>query len=71
MPTFTEGIIWYLILIDCIIYNCLSWLKGKKKATHWVSEHLPLNKFMGIVYLLLVLWLGFALYRMKLLGFYL
>jgi len=71
MATYVEGVVWYLILIDCIVYNIFSWTYGKKhtRTTHWVSEHFPLSKFMGLMYLFLVVWTGFALYRMQLLGF--
>ena len=70
---FTEGIVWYLFLADCIVYNVMCWSKGKwhKKLTHWLSGYFPLNKYFGVFYLILVLWLGYALYRMTLLGFYL
>jgi len=72
MTTYIEGVIWYLILIDCIIYNVMAWTQGKKhnKLTHWISEYFPLNRFMGFYYCILVIWLGYTLYRMKLLGFY-
>ena len=68
-----EGILWYLFLLDCLIYNVFVWSKGKwhDKTEHWMSSWFPLNKFFGLWYLILIFWLGFALYRMKLLGFYL
>ena len=71
MPIYAEGILWYLVLLDCIAYNVLCWNKNKwhNKLTHWISEHFPLNKFMGLWYLLLVLWLGFALLRMEIILF--
>jgi hypothetical protein len=70
---YAEGIIWYLLLVDCLSYMFLSFSQGKlhDKVGHWASNWFPLNKFFSIFYLFLVLWLGFALYRMKLLGFYL
>jgi len=51
----------------------MAWTKNRwhNKMTHWISQHFPLNALLGIYYLLLVFWLGFALYRMQLLGFYL
>jgi hypothetical protein len=66
---YVEGIFWYVLFADCIIYNIMCWVK-KKWKTHWLSEWFPLNKFFGIFYLFLILWTGFTLYRMKLLGFY-
>lgn len=70
---YTEGILWYLLFLDCLIYNILAWWKrkGRKERTHWISSYFPINKFLGLGYLLLTAWLGFALYRMQLLGFYL
>jgi hypothetical protein len=70
---YVEGILWYLFLLDCLFYNILVLTKGKwhNKLTHWISEHFPLNWLFGIYYLIIILWLGFALYRMELLGFYL
>jgi hypothetical protein len=69
---YTEGIVWYLILLDCIIYNVMSWSKGKlhKKLTHWISGYFPLNRYFAFFYLIITLWLGYTLYRMNLLGFY-
>jgi len=67
MPLYVEGILWYLLLIDCLVYNYLSW--RQKKGAHWISDHWPLNQFLGLVYLILVLWLGFALYRMSIILF--
>ena len=71
MPIYAEGILWYLVLLDCIIYNVLCWTKGKwhNKLTHWISQHFPLNKFMGLWYLILVLWLGYTLLRMEIILF--
>ncbi len=71
MPFYVEGILWYLFLLDCIIYNVMVWTKDKwhNKFTHWVSEHFPLDKFFGIYYLFLIIWLGFALYRMQIILF--
>ena len=71
MPIYAEGILWYLVLLDCIGYNILCWTKDKwhNKLTHWISEHFPLNKFMGLWYLIIVLWLGFALLRMEIILF--
>jgi len=71
MATYMEGILWYLVLLDCIIYNVMAWTyKKHKKQYHWISKWFPLNRFMGFYYLVLVLWTGFTLYRMKILGFY-
>ncbi|MBU1111641.1 MAG: hypothetical protein KJ896_02585 [Nanoarchaeota archaeon] len=67
MEIYIEGILWYLFLLDCLTYGFLSWTSGKlhKKASHWLSGYFPLNKFFSVFYLFLVLWTGFALYRMQ------
>ncbi|MBS3123814.1 hypothetical protein J4437_04235 [Candidatus Woesearchaeota archaeon] len=75
MVIYIEGLIWYLFLLDVIIYNFMSWkgsCNGSCKSvtkSHWLSVHWPLNRFFGLFYFILVLWLGYALYRMQLLGF--
>tara|TARA_Y100000310_G_scaffold326771_1_gene392124 strand:- start:2219 stop:2443 length:225 start_codon:yes stop_codon:yes gene_type:complete len=73
MQIYVETILFYLFLLDCLAYNVLAWTKDKwhNKLTHWASQHFPLNKLMAAYYLSIILWLGFALYRMQLLGFYL
>ena len=68
MGIYVEGIIWYLLCLDCLGYNILSWMKGTKihnQVNHWISDYFPLNRFFGLFYLLMVIWLGFALYRMQ------
>lgn len=73
MTLYTEGIVWYLIFIDCIIYNIMAWTKKKWhfRDHHWLSNFFPLHRFWGLFYFILVIWLGYTLYRMELLGFYL
>ena len=71
MPLYTESLIWYLFLLDCLAYNILAWLpKKKKQRTHWLSDYFPINRFLGVFYFFFILWTGFLLYRMQLLGFY-
>ncbi len=67
MELYGEGILWYLLLIDCVIYNFLSWSQGKwhKKVDHWLTNYFPLNKGVGLFYLFFVAWTGFLLYRMQ------
>ncbi|HLD00640.1 MAG TPA: hypothetical protein VJC39_02755 [Candidatus Nanoarchaeia archaeon] len=72
MATYIEGIVWYIVFLDCLGYNFLTWTQNKlhTKTTHWISQYFIFNKFMGLIYFILVMWVGFTLYRMKLLGFY-
>ncbi len=69
---YLEGLLWYLFLLDSIIYNIMVWTENKihRQTSHWLTEWFPLNKFFGLFYLILLFWLGFTLYRMRLLGFY-
>ena len=66
MPLYAEGILWYLLLIDCLIYNVLAW---KRKQTHWASDHVPVTRLLGLFYLIATLWLGFALLRLQIILF--
>lgn len=67
MTIYAEGIIFYLILADCIAYNVLVWSKGKlhDKVNHWISDYFPLKKTIGVWYLIMVVWLGTALFRLQ------
>lgn len=70
MPIYMEGLLWYLLLLDSVIYAVLSWTQTKHRfKTHWLSEHFPLNKLFGLVYLLLILWVGLALLRLEIILF--
>ena len=66
-----EAIIWYLFLIDSVGANivawcCAKWFKKKFKRS-WIYAHLPLTKGWALVYLILVIWVGCALYRLGIL----
>jgi len=67
-----EGLLWYLVLLDSLVYLALSLTKEKwhHKQSHWLSDHFPLHAFIAFIYLILVLWLGFALYRLQLIVFW-
>ena len=65
MAFFIEAILWWLILIDSLIYNIFCYMP--KKKTHWLSKIFPVNKWFGTWYVILVLWVGFALYRLDIL----
>ncbi|MAG07285.1 hypothetical protein CMI46_00520 [Candidatus Pacearchaeota archaeon] len=62
-----ESIIYYLVLIDAIGANVVSWLFAKwyKKNMHkGIVKHLPATKGWAVVYLGLVLWVGYGLLRL-------
>ena len=67
MPLYTEGVLWYFLALDCLMYNLFAWTRSQKK--HWLSSSIPFHPILGAGYLCLILWLGFALQRMQLLGF--
>lgn len=64
-----EAAIWYLILLDTIGANLVAWF-----FTSWYREnfktlykYFPLTKAWSFVYLVLVLWVGWVLYRLGIL----
>jgi len=71
MPIYVEGLVWYLLLVDSLYYNFMSWTMGRwhQQKTHWISGYFSLDRFFGVVYLFLILWIGFALFRMDIILF--
>jgi hypothetical protein len=65
-----EGVIWYLILIDVLFANYIAWFASKwyKKNFKKLSRNLPLTKGWSAYYLILVLWVGYGLYRLSMLS---
>ncbi len=66
-----EAIIWWAFLADSVGANIASWFfpKWAKKNFKSILKHLPLTRGWTIVYLILVLWAGFALYRLGILPY--
>ena len=66
-----EAIIWYLVLIDSVGANIMTWCCAKwyKKNYKGFYKHFPATKGWALMYLLLVLWIGFALYRLGVLPY--
>ncbi|NQV91231.1 hypothetical protein HQ489_02045 [Candidatus Woesearchaeota archaeon] len=64
-----EAILFYGVLIDMISYNLVAWFDGTwyKKKFSFFARYFPVAKGLGLYYLLIVLWLGFALWRMNVL----
>ena len=64
-----EAIIWCLVLLDSLFCNGIAWFDGKwyTKKFPGMSKLFPVTKAFAIYYLVLVLWIGFALYRMRVL----
>lgn len=66
-----EAIVFYLFLIDAVFANIVAfffsgWYKKNYKG-FW--KHFPTTKGWTIVYLILVLWVGWALKRLGVLAF--
>ena len=70
-----EAILFYIILADSITANILVWFGGKKynkwynKTFKWWAKRFPATKGWLGWYLLLVLWIGYTLYRMGILPY--
>jgi len=65
-----ETIVWYIFLADSLITNLIAWScpKWYGKKYKKFSRVFPLTKGWGILYLALVLWVGFSLSRLGVLG---
>jgi len=61
-----EAIIYYLFVLDAIVANIIAWCcpKWYKKKFKGLSKYLPLTKGWTAIYIILVLWIGCALYRL-------
>jgi len=62
-----EAIIYYLILIDSIGANIIVWFFAKwykKNMNKGIVKHFPAAKGWALWYLVLVLWIGYLLYRL-------
>ncbi len=62
-----ESIIYYLVLLDAIGANITVWCCAKwyKKNMHkGIVKHFPASKGWAAWYLVLVLWVGYALTRL-------
>jgi len=66
-----EAILFYIILADSLTVNILAWCCGKwyKKNYKWASKRFPLTKGWAVWYLILVLWIGYALFRLGVLPY--
>lgn len=66
-----EAIIWWGFLLDSIGANMVAWFfpKWYKKEFKGIWKHLPVTKGWCAIYLLLVLWTGYGLYRLGILPY--
>jgi len=70
---YIEAIIYYAFLIDSLGANIAAWFfpnwfkKASKGSLKVWLKHLPLTKGWALIYLILVLWVGWALYRLSVL----
>ena len=61
-----EEILWYLVFIDSILANLIIWLFSNwyEKKFKKMSKYFPASKGWSLWYLVLVLWIGYALLRL-------
>ena len=68
-----EAIIWYLVLVDSVMGNFAVWFSPKLRKVYrkikFFSKHLPATRGWMAVYLALVLWVGYGLYRLGVLPY--
>ena len=66
-----EAIIYYIFLADSLMVNFVAYLKPNwyKKTYRNFSKIFPLTKGWCAGYLLLILWLGYGLYRLGILPY--
>ena len=64
-----EAAIWHLILLDTIGANLVAWFFASWYRENFKTLHkyFPLTKAWSFVYLVLVLWVGWVLYRLGIL----
>ena len=62
-----EEILWYLVFIDSVFTNLIIWFLPKwyEKKFKNVSKYFPTSKGWCLWYLILVLWIGYALLRLN------
>ena len=49
MTLYTEGILWYLFLVDSLVYFGYAFFLNKKE--HWLSSYFKVNRFFSLFYL--------------------
>ena len=61
-----EEILWCLIFIDSIFANLIVWFfpNWYEKKFENMSKYFPVSKGWSLWYLVLVLWIGYALFRL-------
>ena len=61
-----EEILWYLVFIDSVFTYLIIWFLPKwyEKKFKNVSKYFPAGKGWSLWYLILVLWIGYALLRL-------
>ena len=61
-----EEILWYLVFIDSILVNLIVWLFSNWYENKFknISKYFPASKGWCLWYLVLVLWIGYALLRL-------
>ena len=60
-----EAIFWYVVLADSVAANFVAWFFRDWYENNLgnIPRHFPATKSWCLIYLALVLWIGWALYR--------
>ena len=60
-----EKLLWFLVFIDSISTNIIVWFfpQWYEKKFNKMSKYLPATKGWSTWYLILVIWIGYALFR--------
>ena len=66
-----EAVIYYFVLLDSIVANIVCWYFADwyKKNYKGIYKHFPMTIGWCFSYLILVLWIGYALYRLGILPY--
>lgn len=61
-----EAVVWYLFVLDSFGANVVAWFFSgwAKKNFKGFWKHLPVTRGWAAIYLVLVLWVGCALFRL-------
>lgn len=63
-----EQVLWFLVAADSLGYAVMTFTASyHKKKTHHFWKGIPLNWIFAVYYLILVAWLGYALFRLRIL----
>jgi len=62
-----EKILFYLVLLDSLFAVIATWFFSRWYKKQGLHRYFPLSKGWSALYLFLVMWIGFTLYRLGIL----